>query len=350
MNGTHNDKERLYYSNRCDIPYYMEQFTPQGEITQYGYPSNYDAYTAQLNQQPVVFYNTGFPVNSVAYNPEGSTLVAGGGNSVDIFDLMWGDRTQKHFKKAVETIAINDANVVAVGTESGLELVGSDQEKVYLENTNVQSVSFSADGRSLAVGTWGNGLYLVYGITSEGDIAEVIRQGRPDDAIYSVAISADNKIAAAIQGGTIRIWNKDGSSTLLDAEGGMEVYSVAFSPDGDQLVAATGAGVRVWDILTQNEKVVIYELSRATSVAFSPDGQIFAAVIRSRRQGSDSIILAETESGEVIQKIDLPLPAYSIAFNPLVNYELAVGTDRGVAILSSWSAVKPAYTAYRYPC
>ncbi len=202
-------------------------------------------------------------VNSVAFSPDGNTIVSGSGDA---------------------TIKLWD---VETGTLKAT-LEGHEQP--------VNSVTFSPDGNTLASGSWGDTIKL-WDVTS-GTLKATL-EGHTDN-VNSVVFSPDgNTITSGSGDATIKLWDVATGSlktTLEGHEGSIE--SVAFSPDGTMLAAAKGVAIELWDVSTgtlenrwittkrsrtakyffdvpkgrgfRDSKSISY---RVNAIAFSPDGK-----------------------------------------------------------------------------
>jgi WD40 repeat protein len=76
-------------------------------------------------------------------------------------------------------------------------------------------------------------------------------------SVNSVAISHDGKrIASAVQGGAIQIWDLATGQPALTIPGNSRpVYSIAFSPDGSLLASASADNtVKLWETATGEVK------------------------------------------------------------------------------------------------
>ncbi|MFF8985318.1 hypothetical protein ACF08E_18260 [Streptomyces globisporus] len=157
--------------------------------------------------------------------------------------------------------------------------------------TAVESLAFSPDGRTLAVG-WHAGLVGLWDVTrpdAARPVGEPLNLTCPDVFSRSVAFSpAGHTLAAACddEAGTIRLWDltdparPDRGRTV---EAGTRVNAVAFSPDGRTLAAgASDSAVHLWegadtDRPTRLGKPLKGRAQPFMSVAFSPDGTTLAA-------------------------------------------------------------------------
>jgi WD40 repeat protein/formylglycine-generating enzyme required for sulfatase activity len=95
----------------------------------------------------------------------------------------------------------------------------------------------------------------------------------------SVVVSGNGDLVATISGGTVALWEDDGTRLDVPVDDTSTVNSAAFSPDSGHLLLALADGtVRLWDIGTAKAAGMPIKLSSAAnSAVFSPDGtQILA--------------------------------------------------------------------------
>ncbi|OAA24002.1 WD domain, G-beta repeat-containing protein [Frankia sp. EI5c] len=213
--------------------------------------------TAQALGQPL--RNEAYPVNSVAYSPDGHTLATG---SAHHRLRLWDVRDPTH------------------PTLLGQSPTG---------HANwVNSVAYSPDGHTLATGS-DDRTVLLWDVR---DPTHPTPLGQPltsqTGAVLSVAFSPDGSLlATGSADNTVRLWDLDDPThpTLLDKPltGHLDkVLSVAFSPDGNLL--ATGSAdntARLWSVHnpanpTPYSEPLTGHVSPVRSVAFSPDGRTLA--------------------------------------------------------------------------
>jgi WD40 repeat protein len=145
----------------------------------------------------------------------------------------------------------------------------------------VGSVSFSPDGKFLALGSWDltiNGTVKVWEVGSWREVATLMRHGYP---VYSVSFSPDGKfLASGSRDKTVKVWEV-GSwrevATLM--RHGYPVYSVSFSPDGKFLASGSrDKTVKVWEVGSWREVATLMRHGYpVSSVSFSPDGKFLAS-------------------------------------------------------------------------
>jgi WD40 repeat protein len=214
---------------------------------------------------------------------------------------------------AVESLVFSpDGRTLAVGDtggQVGLWDTASGRRTATLdEGSSVYTVAFSPHGRTLAVGDDGDQVGLWD--TASGRRTATLAEGSP---VISVAFSPDGRtLAAGDFGGHIGLWDTaSGRRTATLAEGS-PVISVAFSPDGRTLAAGDRSGhVGLWNTASGRRAAGVTTGGPVDSVAFSPDGRTLAAGDRSGHVG-----LWDTASGRRTATLDEGSPVYTVAFSP----------------------------------
>ena len=145
-----------------------------------------------------------------------------------------------------------------------------------VHKSDVNSVAFSPDGKTLATGSR-DATVKLWNVSDGRELRTLLAH---QDSVSSVAFSPDGKtLATGSWDNTVKVWNvSDGRElrTLLAHQD--SVSSVAFSPDGKTL--ATGsrdAAVKLWNVSDGRElRTLQAHQSFVSSVAFSPDGKTLA--------------------------------------------------------------------------
>ena len=234
-------------------------------------------------------------VYSLAFSQDGKTLAVGsGGQTVTLWN----------FPSNVLTDPVTTPGLVVFSPARKIMAVSGD-DKVWLWNianparpaqlgppltgptVSVNSVAFSRDGKTLAVGGTGDQVWL-WNLTRP---AHPVPLGHPlvsGTAVESVAFSPDGKtLAAGSSDHSVWLWNLANPAHVNPFGQGLTgptstVRSVAFSRDGKTLAAGSGDRVWLWNLanpahptrlgppLTGPADVVL-------SVAFSRDGKTLAA-------------------------------------------------------------------------
>jgi hypothetical protein len=113
--------------------------------------------------------------------------------------------------------------------------------------------------------------------------------------VWSVAFTPDVGIAAALDDGTLKVWDPEGRrvrATRTAHKG--PVWSVAFAPDGDRYATGSDDGTaKVWDSAGKVRATLAHTVS-VRAVAFAPDG---SRVVTGARDGSLRLFRADG-SGE----------------------------------------------------
>src|SRR6185436_9907153 len=147
--------------------------------------------------------------------------------------------------------------------------------------SGMTALIFSPDGKSLAVGSFGENCYL-FDASSGKVLATLSGHG---ESARCVAFSPDSRtLVIGCYDESIRLWDWQKGEELKSLQGqGDRVFSVAFLPDGKTLASGGGLGTAcLWDVATGK---LLHKWDRAASpVALDPNGRWLATA------GNDSTV------------------------------------------------------------
>jgi WD40 repeat protein len=197
------------------------------------------------------------PIYSVAFSPDGHTLVAGTHNQgVALWDTA------------------NRTRLASLPAGSG-------------QPVPVLSVAFSPDGRTLAAGTAGagpigpagpgGGTVLLWDTANRTGLASLLAGSR--NPFESVAFSPDGRtLAVALQGG-VQLWDLATRKLTGRLDDGVTPDAIAFSPTGIALAIGDEDGnLDLWDLATRQVTTAGSSGSGWAELEFSPDGKTLAGL------------------------------------------------------------------------
>ncbi len=229
-------------------------------------------------------------VRSIAYSPNGSTVVLGGQGGAKIHTLATGAETTLLTNAAGGNAAIYSPNGQTVALFGGGPLLlfsvstGQLLTTISIPNTTIQSAAFSPDGTKIAVGGELTDLGGVLEIFSTSNYSMVESFPTVMFAVTTLAFSPDGNTLAdsgAPSGpNEIELWNVS-TGQLTNTLSTINLTGnnvVAFSPDGTMLAAAGGGITGTLEIFSVSTGTVIAKLDTAAnynvvSIAFSPDSK-----------------------------------------------------------------------------
>ena len=311
--------------------------------------------------------HTGF-VYSIAYSPDGTTLASGGlGGVVRLWDAVTGTlkdtiivgnthepaigRTDTH--EPVYSIAYSpDGTTILSGVQDEVRLwdVATGTLKNTIRISSARAV-YSPDGTTIGVRASRD---VLWDVATGREKSLTGHPGRPESALV---FSPDSRtIAAGAGGGQVFLWDvaTGRHKSTLTGHVDTTVTSVAFSPDGTTLASISQSSsdysldgdkeVFLWDVATFRVKHRLPGLTDyALSMAYSPDGSTIAA-----GSWDGTVVLWDTASGrqkDVLQGHTTAGPrgdfgsyqvdvggVYSVAFSP-DGTTLASGSMDGTVLL-----------------
>jgi hypothetical protein len=174
----------------------------------------------------------------------------------------------RELERAVWTRNDTESKVV----ESLYQSVYGVKEKNRIQNIpSVSCLSFSPDGKMIAIGTWDD---IVKLWSLDGREIQTLRGH--SDRINSIEFSPDSKIiATGSKDKTAKLWSIDGRELKTFTGHWGSIYSVSFSSDGKMI--ATGSEdktVKLWNLDGREVKTLKGHSGTIFSVSFSPDSKM----------------------------------------------------------------------------
>lgn len=206
-------------------------------------------------EQLCIFKGHTFPVTSIAFSPDGETIVSAGDDTIRLWNLTSG--------KTIRTLTGHESN----WSESA-----------------VTSLALSPDGKFIASGGTDNTIRiwnLTQFLKSERGKTRVLtghtEGGWLERGVRAIAFSADGKILASGGGDKIvKLWDTATWQQMATLTGHSDaIASLAFSPVEPILVSAASSTLKLWKLET-DEEIAITVPSILRSVCFDADGDTFA--------------------------------------------------------------------------
>ena len=278
--------------------------------------------------------------SQVAYSPDGHRLAVAGGLGVWLYYTKIDVPPVLIKKEAPDIWSISispDGQTLAIGQTHEVVLWDvrtTKRGRALKLPTFPLDVSFSSDGRLLAIAGANGTIYLWDVMT--GELRHTIKRAHLGNC-NSVAFSPNGKtIASGGSDNIVRLW--DVSTAELRhtlTEHTHKVKSVAFSPDGKTLASAgLETDVRLWDVMTgEPRQTITTGAGWVWRVAFSPDGKTLASATSDR-----TVLLWDVSTGELRHTLHghtTPL-VISISFSPDGKSLASVGSD---SIVNIWDVM-----------
>ena len=209
-------------------------------------------------------------VTGAAFRPDGAAVVTA---SSDGTARVWDPRIEPVLAPIVKATApLTAARLSPDG--SRLVVAGPGATATIRDSSTgrvLRSISLPGNASDAAFGPGGKLVAIAAGSTI------VLGDGRTlhaPEAVDSVSIAPDGRIAAGTDRGTVQVWDGKGRLVRVIHAGRSGPTHAAFSPDGTRIATATRDGVaRIWNAGTGKlEATMRGHQGPLTSARFSPDG------------------------------------------------------------------------------
>jgi WD40 repeat protein len=201
----------------------------------------------------------------------------------------------------------------------------------------VDSVAFSTDGRTVAVGS-ADGTVQLWDVRNHRKLAALEAPGR--GPVASVAFGPRGLVMAASSNGVLRFWNADSSRAMGELKAQGAIVAAAISSDGRLVAAADGHGhVWLWKQRTGAPEQLPAPPGPDVTLAFSHDGRTLAAGVTNTTyspkddpnappQTPGAVAVYDTRRSKLLGRLPNHEDAvYGLAFSPRGNILATAGTN-----------------------
>jgi WD40 repeat protein len=225
----------------------------------------------------------------------------------------------------------SDGQKILTGSEDKTARVwslGGRPLAILQHDSAVMTAAFHGDSETIATGSAEGDLWLS---TASRVFTQVhMERGK---SIEKVAFVPAQRLVAAVQGNSIRLWDFHGieQSVFEFAE---PVSDAVFSPDGRWLLARSWLARTIWRVDLNDGNISVFKKTRNApdSLAISPDGKWIAT------SDIDCFISLWNAGGEELRRIERSFRSFSLAFTRDSRHLLAgLSTGR----IEAWTVPAP---------
>jgi WD40 repeat protein len=250
-------------------------------------------------------------VYSVAFSPDGAYVLSAGNLMVCVWEVPSGSKIacMLHENDVTSATISPDGNYVAsaAGRIAYVWNAATGTQVSHVTHEDVVSaIAFRADAKTVVSGSL-DGTALLW----EAATGEEISRFFHDGGVHSLAVSPDSRYVAA--GGLdamARVWEASTGREISAAEHYDSVSVLAFSQDSSRVISAGAFTAQVWDVATGEELSRWSHNGAVLSVTFSPNGGYAASASL-----DGTVRVWEASSGREIARMSHDHSVWSIAFS-----------------------------------
>lgn len=223
------------------------------------------------------------------------------------------------FPRPVTALAVSQDGAQWVAGDAEGRLIRSTAPKTvpktsFHQKGEITSLAFSADGKWIVSGSNDPSYPLGFLDVATGGMVKVKTKFAP---VSALTFSPDGKeLAIGMLNGALVLWEFKASSVpfsiTFSSTEAYAIESLAFSPDGYRLAYGGRDGkVVIWDRRSSKSLMEFKGASSVTTLTFSPDGRYLAV-----GQESGKLLLVESKTGLEVWSTRYHLPVQDLAYSP----------------------------------